>query len=282
MENKFFRLQHLKAQLKRFIPVPFLVLALTLFIYSVRTLSPSQPVRLAIVNWSESALFLVKVPLDSLKHKWENMVSYFNLYEENQRLKTENHLLQSWKNIAVKLAYEQREMSQLLNYTPMAPAKEYVVRVLTDYNSPFAQSVILSGGTNIGLKKGDILLTNKGLYGRIVETSAKTSRAIKLTDYFSRLPVLVGKKAYLCMLGGDNTPYPKLLSVPEEALIQEGDYVMSSGTAGVYPSGISIGTIKKKDNEYLVELFENAPHLEFVRVADFGLDGILSETGDIK
>lgn len=277
MENKFFRLQHLKARLKRFIPIPFLMIAFALLMFNARGGENNTPLSALMSDMTAPIYRFVQAPLITLQTKWQDAVSYLDLYEENKRLKAQNQLLIAWKNTALRLAYEQKEMARLLNYTPIAPSKEYVVRILSDYKSPFSHSVILMGGKSLGLKKGNVLLTNQGLYGRIISVNETSSRALKLTDYYSRLPVLVGKNQVLCMLSGDNTDQPKLISIPEEAEIQEGDYVMSAGNAGVYPSGIGIGVIQKNNNEYSVDLFEKTPHLEFVRVVDFGLDGILSD-----
>lgn len=278
MENKFFRLQRIKSQLKRFIPIPFIFLAFLLFIFNMQRYPAFESFKLKVMDAFTPVVYIFSLPFYYGRQKIDYISEYFSVYEENKKLKEENRTLMNWRNTALKLADDQKELSKLLNYVPVAQGKEYVTRVLADYNSPFTQSVILNGGRNIGVQKGDVLVTNKGLYGHVIEVGKKTARALKLTDYFSRLPVLVGENRILCILTGDNTNQPKLISLPEDAVIQEGDYVMSAGDAGVYPSGIAIGQVSKiEQGEISVNPFETKSNMEFIRVVNFGLNGLLSD-----
>lgn len=277
MENKLFRLQRIKMQLKRFLAVPFVLIALFLFVLNTNQYVAFDCLRLKTTDVLMPVVSIFSKPFYYIRKKMENITNYFNVYEENQRLREENKVLAGWRGIAVKLASDQKELTKLLNYIPVAPGKDYVTRVLADYNSPFSQSVILNAGSNIGVQKGDVLITNKGLYGHVIEVGDSTARALKLTDYFSRLPVLVGENRVLCILTGDNTDRPKLISVPEDASVKEGDYVMTAGVAGVYPSGLAIGQVNRvKADETSVELFETDSNIEFIRVVNFGLKGLIS------
>lgn len=281
MENKFFRLQRIKTQLKRFIPIPFILAALFLFVLNTQKYPALEGFKLKVMDSFSPIIYVISVPFSYIFQKADDVSDYLNVYKENKRLKEENKILVSWRNAALKLASDQKELAKLLNYVPVTQGREYVVRILADYNSPFTQSVVLNGGRNIGVQKGDVLVTNNGLYGHVIEVGKKTSRALKLTDYFSRLPVLVGDNRILCILTGDNTTLPKLISLPEDAVIQKGDLVMSAGDAGVYPSGIAIGRISAVESgEISVQPFENTPNPEFIRVIHFGLGGLILDDDD--
>ncbi len=276
MSNKFFKIQRTKTQLKRLVPVPFVLGGLILFVLTAMNAPVVISLKTKLMEFMAPVIFVVSYPVQFAQDKMESVSSFFNVYEENKQLKKENEILKSWQKLAFKLVVDQKELSQLLNYKPVAQGREYVVRILADYNSPFSQSVIINGGINIGVKKGDVLVTNNGLLGHVIEVGSTTARAIKVTDFYSRLPVLVGMERVECMLTGDNSQYPKLTSLPEETHIEVGDFVMTSGNAGVYPSGIPIGRVLSVDNgEYVIELFEKSQNLEFVRAIDFNLTGLL-------
>lgn len=280
MGNKFLKLKQIKSQIKKFVPVFFVLIGLVMFILTALNVPVMVAVKTKIMEVIAPVIAVVSYPVQFVQEKSDSLTAYFNVYEENRRLKTENEVLKSWQKLAVKLAVDQKELARLLNYKPVAQGREYVVRVLADYNSPFSQSLILNGGLNIGVQKGDILVTNNGLLGHVIEVGKTTARALKITDFYSRLPVLIGTKRVVALMVGDNTHHPKITALPEEAKIAVGDYVMTSGDAGVYPSGIPVGRIMSaEENEITIELFEKSEHLEFVRAIDFGLKGLLpSET----
>ncbi len=276
MENKFFKLQRIKAQLKKFVPIPFVLGGLVLFILTAMNAPLMVAFKTHIMEFMAPVIAVVSYPVQFVQEKSEQISAYFNVYDENARLKAENEVLKSWQKLAVKLAVDQKELARLLNYKPVAQGREYVVRVLADYNSPFSQSLIVNGGKNIDVQKGDVLVTNNGLLGHVIEVGSTTSRALKVTDYYSRLPVSIGTERIVGIMMGDNTRFPKIIALPEEVIVSVGDYVMTSGDAGVYPSGIPIGRIMAIENgEIAIDLFEKSENLEFVRAIDFGLKGLL-------
>ncbi len=279
MINKFFRLQRLKKQLKKLVALPFILIGLVLLFCAALNLSTFSGVRDSILLFFTPLTRVASYPVQYLKKTNENLNAYLNVYEENKRLKAENEVLKSWQRTALKLSFEKQELSKLLNYRQVVQTKEYVVRLLIDYNSPFSQSVIIKGGRDIGLKKGNVLVSQEGLYGIVQSVAASTARALKVTDYYARLPVYVGEQRYSAIMSGDNSRYPHITALSEEATVRPGDYVMTSGTAGVYPSGIPVGVIKTvQDGEITVDLFEKNDNLEFVRVIDYGSTVLLPDS----
>ncbi|MBE6455461.1 MAG: rod shape-determining protein MreC [Alphaproteobacteria bacterium] len=279
MENKFFRWQRFKGQLKKFVPIPFLLGGLVLFVFTALNTPLIMHLKEHTISAVAPLIAGVSAPLNYFRQVGENMSDYWHVYEENKRLKAENEILRDWRTLAIKLSFEHQELSKLLNYQQVAEGREYVVQILSDYNSPFSQSLILNGGRNIGVQKGDVLVSNNGLIGFVQSVGSKTARALKVTDYYARLPVYIGVNRYPAIMSGDNSAFPKLNSLPEEARLSDGDFVMTAGTVGVYPAGIPIGTVKTDVNgELWVDLFEKVHNLEFVRVIDFGLEGLLPDT----
>ncbi len=279
MINKFFRLQRLKKQLKKLVALPFIFIGLVLLLCALFNLSAFFGVRDRILFFFTPVTRAASYPIQYLKKTTENINAYLNVFEENKQLKAENEALKSWQRTALKLSFEKQELSKLLNYRPVVQTKEYVVRLLIDYNSPFSQSVIIKGGRDIGLKKGNVLVSKEGLYGIVQSVGASTARALKVTDYYARLPVYVGENRYSAIMSGDNSRYPQITALPEEATVHVGDYVMTSGTAGVYPSGIPVGVIKSvQEGEITVDLFEKNDNLEFVRVIDYGSTVLLPDS----
>ncbi len=279
MGNKFFRLQRIKQQLKRFIALAFTLFSLFLFVLSTHSKSLIFDKATSFSRETFMPVFdVVATPFEKVSEKIEHSRDYFSVYEENKRLRAENKRLKEWQNKAFKLALEKQELSDLLNFKSSGETDKYVVPVLGEHHSIFSHSLILGAGLDQGVKKGNVLLLNDALFGHVIEVGKKTSRALKLTDYFSRLPVFVGTMKEPAILMGDNTDEPDLVALPEEADIKEGDFVFSAGLVGVYPQGLPIGYVKQTSTGFKVRLIENKNNLGFVWVVDYSLTGLIENT----
>ena len=275
MENKFFRLKKLKAQVKLFAPVLFLIIALGLIGIGVS----KNPYMVRIKNKTADAIMpvvhVIGAPVRWGKSAIGGVRDILTVYSQNKQLREENQLLIGWKNTALKLAADKKELEKALNYVPSKEVSYLTARIMADTGGAFTRTLIVQAGSENGLKKGAVAVFPEGMLGRIVEVGTSVSRLLELTDYTSRIPVMVGKERFLCILTGDNTDYPKLISIPEGAEISVGDRVITSGHAGVFPSGIAIGTVISVDGEIAVQPYVNAKTNEFVRLVDFGLDDTL-------
>ena len=276
MENKFFRLKKIKAQLKQFAPVLFLIISLALIGIGVSQNPVLIKTRMAFTNAFVPIVDIIGTPIRWVENGFLEVRELFRIRAENKRLRAENKKLLSWKNIALKLADDKRQLEKSLNYVPSREVAYLTARILADNGSSFTRSLIVEAGAKNDLKKGAIALLPEGVIGRIVEVGEGVSRLLEITDYASRIPVMVGEQRILCILTGDNSDYPKLISLPEEAELSVGDRVVTSGHAGLFPSGLAIGSIvSDKNGEYIVAPFANPKKSEFVRLVDFGLDDVL-------
>lgn len=276
MENKFFRLKKIKAQLKQFAPVLFLIISLALIGIGVSQNPVLIKTRMAFKNAFVPIVDAIGAPVRWTKNGVNEVRDLFRIRSENKRLRAENKKLLSWKNVALKLADDKKQLEKSLNYVPSREVAYLTARILADNGGPFTRTLIVEAGAKNGLKKGTVALLPEGLIGRIVEVGEDVSRLLEITDYTSRIPVMVGEQRVLCILTGDNTDYPKLISLPEGAKLSVGDRVVTSGHAGLFPSGLAVGTIISDENgEYVVAPFANGKGSEFVRLVDFGLNDVL-------
>lgn len=276
MENKFFRLKKIKAQVKQFAPVLFLIFSLALIGISVSQNPLLIKTRTVFIDAFVPIIDIMVTPVRWVQSGIHETKELFSVRERNKQLQMENYRLSGWKNIALKLAEDNAQLKKTLNYVPTHEANYLTARVLADNGGVFSKSLIVQAGSENGLEKGAVGMLPEGVLGRIVEVGHSTSRLLELTDYMSRIPVMVGEHRILCILTGDNTDFPKLISIPEGATIQVGDRVVTSGHAGIYPSGLAIGIVHSVGSEDVsVKPFANGNGLEFIRLVDFGLNDIL-------
>ncbi|MBC6405196.1 MAG: rod shape-determining protein MreC [Rhodospirillales bacterium] len=193
------------------------------------------------------------------------------LRARNAALKTENERLRNWQARAMELQAENSRLGALLNFVPDPDARSVTARIVGDQGGAFARSLLTNAGSVQGVGRGQAAMTGQGLAGRVVGTGERSARVLLLTDINSRIPVLVGDRRHRAVLAGDNSPNPHLLYLDPHVAIAVGDYVVTSGVGGVFPSGLPIGRVTGvKRSHPTVRPFVDWDRLEILRLIDYG------------
>lgn len=201
------------------------------------------------------------------------------VYKDNQALREENKKLLDLYDKTRVLEVENKLLSNLLNYVAPPEAKYITARVIAEEGDAFSHSLIAYTGGNV--KKGQVALSERGVIGRVDQVGQMYSKIILITDINSKIPVMVERTRVRGILSGDNTPQPKMVFIPLDAELNVGDRIVTSGVAGVFPSGLPVGKIVSVEkNNVKVRPFNNLDRLEYVRIVDYGLDGVIADDDD--
>lgn len=272
MECKIFRLKRIKAQIRRFLPLLFLLFALLIMIL-VRSDNPNViSVRSFMHSCFSPVVRVVRQPLYWVKGGFDGIKNLFFAYDENKALKQQNDELKHWRLYALKLETENKELKEHLKFVPPKKSNHLLAEIVLDEGGAFSRSFVVNSGKNQGVVKGMLGFGPKALFGRIVQTDDNHSRLMPLTDYMSRVPVFVGDDKKTAFLIGDNTDKPYLQFPNEDYVAQKGDIVMTSGYLGVFPSNLPIGVVFDDNQEIIrVALFEDTNSLTYVRLVNLGI-----------
>jgi rod shape-determining protein MreC len=203
------------------------------------------------------------------------------LRAENAALREENARLEHWRTVAHRLEAENEALAQLLNMAPKPDTNYVTGRVVADSGGAFARSVLINAGTEQDVAKGQAAMTGDGLAGRVAEVGATSARILLLTDINSRIPVVIQSTRQRAILAGDNTEMPHMRYLPEEASVSRGQRVVTSGHGGVFPPGLPVGrVVKVSEKDIRVQPYVDWDKLEYLRVVDYGLPGILMSRPD--
>lgn len=204
--------------------------------------------------------------------------SLLALQGENVRLQEENGRLLRWQQTALNLAAENERLRQLLNLAP-DPVQSYVTaRVIANSGGSWKFSLLVNAGQRDGIARGQAAITGEGLVGRIAEVGERASRVLLLTDLNSHIPVLIESSRERAVLAGDNSEQPRLLYLPARSQIRIGDRITTSGHGGIFPPGVPVGVVASIDNGIArVEPYAELSRLDFVRIVDYGLAGVLPQ-----
>lgn len=199
-----------------------------------------------------------------------------HLRSENAWLRQENERLRRWRDAALALEAENLALREVL-HAPAEPTPEFTTaRVVADLGGAYARSALLAVGPQHQVRKGQVALDGAGLVGRISEVGGRSARLLLVTDINSRIPVQVERTRARAILAGTNGPRPRLQHWAGGEAPAPGERIVTSSEAGAFPAGLPVGVVREGKGGVLeVELFADLDRLEYVRLHDFGLNGIL-------
>lgn len=111
----------------------------------------------------------------------------------------------------------------------------------------YATELTLNRGTSSGVETGMPVITTAGLVGVVVETGLNHCRVSTLLDTSVSVGAVTTRASENGLCEGDYARVREgcalLRQLPEEADVQVGDIVVTSGRGSVYPYGIPIGRV---------------------------------------
>lgn len=259
---------------QRFSFVLFLALAFGLLLLGRLQPQLIEGTRVHVVDSVAPVLDAFARPITAAEAALARVHSYMALQDEIQRLRSNDVRLKEWQNAVIALQNENRELRSLLHFTT-EPGLSYIsARVIADTGGPFVRGLIVTAGKLDGVREGMAAMTGEGLIGRVIEVGDWSSRVLLITDLNSRIPVTVAGSGDRAILAGDNSPEPKLLYLPEDAALNPGAHVITSGHGGVFPPDLPVGVVGSSERGITTVVpAADLGRINYVRLVDFNLKG---------
>lgn len=285
-KNLFANLSYIRLLMKKFALVILFLSAFALMLVNKTDTVIIEKTSSLATDIVSPMIDVLVIPAKLVASGYDYFRELKQIHNDNQKLRDENKQLLLIQNRVRTLEIENKILSNLLNYTPPSDATYTTSRVIAEEGDAFSHSLIAYTGSSENVKKGQVALSEKGVIGRVDKVGKMYSKIILVTDINSKIPVMVERTRVRGMLSGDNTPTPKIIFIPLSAELTVGDRVITSGVAGVFPPGLPVGKISSIDkNEVKVKLFSKLERLEYIKIIDYGLDGIIKndeETAEKK
>jgi rod shape-determining protein MreC len=267
-DHLFLRRGSAVAPRRRVRPVLLLLIFVSLGLMLLSRLHHSAlaEMRWRVAAWLSPVLQAATVPVEPFREIGRTISTQLDLTSELQRLKTENQKLSNWEWRARQLETKLADLEALAKVVAEQRLEFVTSRVIADSSGVFVRSVMIGSGVNQNVKVGYPVINADGLVGRVVDIGPDTARVLLASDLNSRIPVTVGPNAVRAILAGDNGPNPRLIYIPDGAKIAAGDDIATSGTGGLFPSGLRIGTVTGDPAQPRVALRANLDKLEYLSV----------------
>jgi rod shape-determining protein MreC len=235
----------------------------------------AERARVALADGLGPIYAALAAPLGHIHATIGEIVTLWDMREENARLRAENETLRRWQSIALALDSENQRLKASLQWIPDPAVSFVTARVVADTGGVYARAALLAVGPNHGIRKGEIAVDERGLIGRITEVGSRTARVLLLTDLNSRIPVILETSRAHAILVGTNGTRPRLQYWPEGVVPAEGERVVTSAEANAFPANLPVGTVHHSATGAAeVEPAALLQKLEVVRIFNYGLNGV--------
>lgn len=166
------------------------------------------------------------------------------LIKENQNLLSQQKINSSILQRYESLEQENERLKQILNAASNLDNKVEITRIISVNVNPYRHTIVIDKGERDGVYEGQILLGADGVIGQILHTNFLTSEAILISDSDHALPVEINRNGLRTIVLG-NGSYTKLdvPYIPNNADIEIGDLLVTSGLGGKFPSGYPVAKV---------------------------------------
>ena len=167
------------------------------------------------------------------------------LIQENQTLLSQQKINSSILQRYEALEEENERLKQILNAASNLDNKVEITRIISVNVNPYRHTIVIDKGERDGVYEGQVLLDADGVIGQILHTNFLTSEAILISDSDHALPVEINRNGLRTIVLGNgsytklNVPY-----IPNNADIEIGDLLVTSGLGGKFPSGYPVAKVE--------------------------------------
>lgn len=180
-------------------------------------------------------------------------VSAVGAAARSQALEQEVKRLESEKIQFNEYLIENQRLAALLDYKSlMAGNYNFVIAsVIGRDPGNWFGTITLNRGSDEGIKENMSVLTTEGLVGRVIAVSASTCEVLLITDPRSGVGSLVQDTRAPGIVEGvaGAAGIARMIHIPNNALVEAGQAVVTSGQGSLFPKGIPVGRINNVQNE---------------------------------
>lgn len=175
-----------------------------------------------------------------------------DLADQNLQYRDEIDRLESELVRQRELEVENRDLRNLLGLKERTrPGTLVPVSVIARDDTPYVQAITVDRGTTGGIVEGSIVVTHKGLVGRVVRANPTTAKVLLVTDINSQVAVRLQTEARTTgVLRGQAQGNALVIDyLPQADIVKLGDVVITSGLGGVFPEELVVGRVARVERK---------------------------------
>ncbi len=169
--------------------------------------------------------------------------------DENKRLLAE---LQECRN----QRYNDREalalnktLRRLLDFKKTLDMPSISARVIGNDSSVWLRTITIDRGSRDGISKGMAVVNEVGVVGQVIKVSPNYAKVMLAIAPASSINAIIQRSRSRGIIKGSGAMLYRLEYAQKSDNIQTGDFVVSAGYGGVFPTGLPIGVVSRVDKQ---------------------------------
>ena len=216
--------------------------------------SITSPIQ-ATISWS----------LEQLAAGYNNYIYLWHTRQNNLTLVDDNRRLQNQIAGLKETQQENIRLRRLLQFQEKFKIQSIVGRVIAkDVSSEF-RTIRINRGERSGIRKDMAVITDDGIVGRVLRTTANTADVVTMLDLLSAVDSIDERSRARGVIEGLTDDTCEMRYTVRTDDIQPGDVLVTSGLGGIFPKGIPVGVVSKVDRKQfgITQKVEVRPSVDF-------------------
>ncbi|MDH3441621.1 MAG: rod shape-determining protein MreC [Gammaproteobacteria bacterium] len=188
---------------------------------------------------------IVDAPVSAWRWFDETTTSRNILQLENSRLRVERLLTQARLQRYSALEAENARLRAMLEARSQVRAQVRVAEIMSVSANPFRHVMVVDKGTSDGVYDGQAIVDAEGVVGQVIEAGVASSQCLLISDPGHDLPVEVNRSGLRTIARGTGDYNSlDLPFLPNNADIEPGDLLVTSGLGGSFPAGYPVAIVE--------------------------------------
>lgn len=205
---------------------------------------------------------------DGIRGIWTHYFALRGAATENESLRRQLLELQGQLQQEQAIANGSRALEETLRLQQSVPASTLAARVIAGSPAPGSLTVTIDRGSDDGVQPDMAVIAGRGVVGRVINQPAPHAAQVQL---------LVGRNAAAAVtlertgagglvVGGAGDFLLAVDYVSNQADVQVGERVLTSGQDGIYPAGFVVGFVERSEKGTNYRLVKVRPAVDFSHI----------------
>ena len=253
---------------KNFVIFSIIALSFFLILFSKSDIYLINGIKNISIGFVNPISKFISAPFYAISNISREYAEFKNLKFENKILQEEIIRLKKWQSLAIQNSRENSVLKKLLNATDNN-LKLIKTASLVNRNDLFSSKIInINAGLNSKIQINMTAINERGLIGKVIQTTSKNSRILLLTDpNFSVSVKTISDGEFSLLSGSTNGKYLVSSFIKGNKLPKIGDIVVTSGTAQIFPVDLLVGKVARVEkNRFFVLPFVDFENIDYVQI----------------